>query len=329
MVPAAELIVGHDVRGRDRLLRSYRSALLVVCGLGVAFTVGLGAWVARSALAPVRHLSREAAAIAPDALSVRLSVEGAATELQQLVDGFNRALDRVQIAYEQLHASSADVAHELRTPLATMISGTEVTLARARSTHELRDTLASNLEDLQQLATLVNDMLFLANADRGEAAQTLEAFALGGEAHQVIEYFDAVLEECGQTIEVQGDACVPANAALLRHALVNLVSNASRYTPAGGTIAIVLMQEPGMARVAVRNPGPNIAPHLLPRLFDRFFRADAARRQGAEHHGLGLAIVRAVARMHGGETFAMSANGSTEIGFTVGRRSGPAAPPTA
>ena len=105
-----ELIVGHDVRGRDRLLSSYRSALLVACGLGVAFTLGLGAWVARSALAPVRRLSREAGAITPDALSIRLSVEGAATELQQLVDGFNRALDRVQMAYDQLRAFRASTS---------------------------------------------------------------------------------------------------------------------------------------------------------------------------------------------------------------------------
>ena len=104
---------------------------------------------------------------------------------------------------------------------------------------------------------------------------------------------------------------------------MNLVSNASRYTPAGGTIAIILTQEPGTARVAVRNPGPDIAPYLLPRLFDRFFRADAARRQDAEHHGLGLAIVRAVARMHGGETFAKSEHGFTEIGFTLGRTPSP------
>lgn len=130
-------------------------------------------------------------------------------------------------------------------------------------------TTASNLEDLQQLATLVNDMLFLANADRGEAAQTLEAVDLGDKAHRVVDYFDAALEECGQTIEVQGVACAPANAPLLRRALVNLVSNASGYTPAGGTIAIILTQEPGTARVAVRNPGPDIAPQLLPRLFDR------------------------------------------------------------
>lgn len=319
VLPATEVIVGYDTRERERLLRNYAAALILVCGFGLAFTVGLGAWVTRSALAPLRRLSREAAAITQDALSSRLRLDGAAAELTLLVDSFNRALDRVQAAYEQLHAFNADVAHELRTPLATMISGTEVTLARARSTDELRDTLASNLDELRQLAAMVDDMLFLAKADRGDAAQTLADVDVGDEARRVIEYFDAVLEERGQTIEVQGEACVPANASLLRRALANLVSNASRYTPAGSTITIALMQEPHGVRIGVRNPGPEIASHLLPRLFDRFFRADAARQQQADHHGLGLAIVRAVARMHGGETFATSMNGLTEIGFTMGQ----------
>lgn len=320
-VPAAQLIVGYDVRGREHLLRSYRSALLAVCGLGTALIVGLGAWVARTALAPVHRLSREAGAIAPNALSVRLSPDGAATELRLLVESFNRVLDRVQMAYDQLHAFSADVAHELRTPLATLISGAEVTLARARSVDELREALASNLDELQQLAGLVNDMLFLAKADRGDVAQALEAVDLRTEAQRVLEYFEAALEDRAQAFEVRGDASVPANAALLRRALVNLVSNASRYTPAGGTITITITEEPGAARIAVRNPGPSIAPHLLPRLFDRFFRADAARQRSAEHHGLGLAIVQAVARMHGGDAFATSAGDSTEIGFTVSRAS--------
>src|SRR5262249_6264388 len=152
----------------------------------------------------------------------------------------NRALDRVQRAYEHLESFSADAAHELRTPLSAMISGTEVVLSRTRSVEELRETLAANLETLRQLASMVNDMLFLARVDRGGAIESLRPTDLAELANQVIEYFDAALEERKQRIEIRGSAHTLGNASLLRRALANLVSNASRYTDVGELITIEL-----------------------------------------------------------------------------------------
>lgn len=327
-VPAAQVLIGVDTRGDDQLLSAYLVALVLVCTLGVVSIGALGAWVARRELRPVRDLSREAAALSPRALSLRLSAQGVSAELHDLVDSFNRALDRVQAAYEHLEAFSADVAHELRTPLTAMISATEVELARERTVTELRDTLAGNLESLHQLAAMVNDMLFLARADRGGSAQTLEPTDLRELCAQVVEYFDAVLDERNLRAEIVGEARAPANAALVRRALANLLSNACRYTPPGQTIWIELhtlshdAPSAGAApldlvSLTVRNPGADIDPGVLPHLFERFFRADASRQGSAEHHGLGLAIVRAVASMHGGEAFAHSGGGITEVGFSL------------
>lgn len=320
-VPDGLALIGVDTRSDQRLLSAYLGALVFVCALGVAALSMLGAWVARRELRPVRELSREAAELSPRALSLRLSSQGVSIELQDLVDSFNRALDRVQAAYEHLEAFSADVAHELRTPLTTMISATEVELSRERTVGELRDTLMGNLESLQQLTTMVNDMLFLARADQGGSARTLVLTDLRKLASQVVEYFDAVLDERHQRVAIVGEALAPANAALVRRALVNLLSNASRYTPAGETISIQLGAEAETfqrrVNVVVVNPGKGIDPVNLPRLFERFFRADTSRQGSAEHHGLGLAIVRAIAHMHGGEAFASSANGVTKVGFSL------------
>ena len=318
-IAATELLVALDTRERERLTRNYGAVVALVCGLGVAITVGASAWTARRALRPVQRLSDEAAAMAPGALSARLSEGGAAPELAQLVRSFNQALDRVEAAYQRLEAFNADVAHELRTPLATLISGSELALSRPRSNDELQETLASNLEALRQLASMINDMLFLARSDRPDVPTELQPIDLREHALHVAEFFDAVLDERRQRVAVVGSASAPANAALVRRALVNLLDNASRYAPPGATITIALREHDDRVEIRVVNPGVPIEPEAMHRLFDRFFRADAARTASAAHHGLGLAIVRAIARMHGGEASARSAVGITDVGFSVSR----------
>ena len=318
IIPPSELIVAVDTREQEALLRRYRNTIATVCGLGVALTVLVTAWIARHALQPVKRLSREAAGLSPHALSARLSPVDTA-ELQILVEAFNRALDRVESAYEKLAGFSADVAHELRTPLATMINATEVALRRPRSTDELRETLMLNLEVLREQSGLVNDMLFLAGADRGQLADSLQPTDLRHQAERVAEYFEPLLEDKHQRIAIEGAVTVTCNPSLIRRALVNLVGNATRYTEAHGTITITMSERAGMVRLAVCNPGPPIPPEALPHLFDRFFRVDRSRKRSGGHHGLGLAIVRAIALMHSGSTFAHCAQGITEVGFEFPR----------
>lgn len=310
---ARELIVAIDTRAQQALLQRYGARLATVCGAGVALTVLLAAVIARRSLSPLHRLSREAATLNPQSLESRLSPVDT-TELQTLVQAFNHALDRVESAYEQLEGFSADVAHELRTPLATMIHGTEVALHRQRPAEELRDALQVNLEVLQELSGLVNDMLFLARADQGQLADRMATVDLRAEAEHVAEYFEPLLDEQGLQLRIDGQVQAVANPALIRRALVNLVGNATRYTGRGAAIEVSLGQSDGHAQLSVRNQGPTISPELLPRLFDRFVRGDSARKHSGSHHGLGLAIVRAIAVMHGGRSFACSGDGWTEIG---------------
>ncbi|WP_424919285.1 heavy metal sensor histidine kinase [Achromobacter animicus] len=317
ILPGAQLTVAVSTRTSSQFLYAYGTALALICALWVGATVVLAAWAVRRSMAPARRLSEQAAGIQPDNLARRLPLEDTDRELHDLVRSFNRTLDRLQAAYQQMEGFNADVAHELRTPLATLINGTQVMLSAPRDAAELRDALESNLEELEDLKTLVNDMLFLARADRGERAADLAPVSLAAEARRVAEYYEATLEEHGVQLRCEGDATVAANRGLARRALANLISNAIKATPPGGGIVVACSRIPGGARITVRNPGPPIPPADLPRIFDRFFRAGPTRAPRSEGHGLGLAIVRAIALMHGGEADAVSDTTGTVVGITL------------
>jgi two-component system heavy metal sensor histidine kinase CusS len=231
--------------------------------------------------------------------------------------GFNQALDRVEIAYRQMESFNADVAHELRTPLATLINAAEVTLAVQRSPDALRETLAESLEELEQLKGLVNDMLFLARADQGGQAHGTGRVGLSDEARKTAEFYEALLSDTGLAIVIDGDAIVHCNAGLIRRALSNLLSNAIKQTGRGGTIRFGLRVERGFGVVEVTNPGAPIPDEIRTRMFDRFFRADPARSHRHAGHGLGLAIVRAIVEMHRGDVFARSDTSGNTVGFRI------------
>ncbi|MBD5802740.1 heavy metal sensor histidine kinase [Aromatoleum evansii] len=321
VVLRAELAL--DSSSDAQLLRQLAWTLLASALAGAVLVSGGGAWLVRRALLPVRDLARQAAALSPENVGQPLDGSAQAQELQPLVAQFNALLVRLDNAYRQLEGFNADVAHELRTPLATLIGETELVLSRERGIPELRDVLGSNLEDLHRLAGLVNDMLFLSKADRGERARRQPVGRLAGVAAEVVEFHDAALQEAGVSVRVRGDSSGAFDAPLLRRALSNLLANATRFAERGSVIDVAI--EPGTAgavRLSVSNVGPVIPAQDLPRLFDRFYRADLAREHGDFNHGLGLSIVAAIARMHGGNTFAQSSAGRTTIGFSLSGESG-------
>ncbi len=306
---------------RDAAMGTRWAWILALVTLAAGATVGAGSWWhVRRALNPLRELAGQTRAMSPSQLDRRLALSDPAEELLPWVQQFNALMDRLQRAYVQLEAFNADVAHELRTPLATLIGQTEVALSRERDTESLRDTLVSNLEEIQRLAALVNDMLFLSQADRGAVARRGEPVSLAALAQQVTEFHEATLEDAGLKLRIDGDAQVAVDVPLLKRALSNLVGNATRFAAPGSTVVVVIAPDsPEQVRVTVENAGDGIEAEHLPRLFDRFFRVDSSRccDDHVQHHGLGLAIVAAIARMHAGRTLAESAAGTTRVGFTL------------
>ncbi len=319
LLPGAELTVAVNLRPGTQFLYAFATALVLICAVWVGATLVLSAWAVRRSLSPIRRLSQQAARIQPDNLAVRLPEQGIDRELREFTHTFNGMLGRVQTAYQQMEGFNADVAHELRTPLATLISGTEVILSSRRSEQELREVLESNLEELEGLKALVNDMLFLARADGGEPAGDLQEVDVQREVARVAEYYEAALDEAGVSLTAHGGAILTANPRLLRRAIANLLSNAIRATPRGRGIDLYCIARQDEIEIRVRNPGAPIAAQALPRIFDRFYRGDDARSRRADGHGLGLAIVRAIARMHGGNAFARCGGQGTEVGFTLSR----------
>lgn len=328
-VPAPD-IAGGQVRARmdidithdSRMMKGLALTLILTTLGGATLTLFTIRWLVRREMEPLKSLAAQTRAISPQRLDQRLELECPAEELLPWVQQFNALMGRLELAYKQLEGFNADVAHELRTPLATLIGETELALSRERSVDSLRETLSSNLEEMQRLSAMVTDMLFLSNADRGAVARRGAPVSLSAVASQVIEFHEATLEEAGLSWRIDGDAVVPVDEPLFKRALSNLIGNACRFAERGSTIVIGFSpDEAEQVRVTVQNQGAEIDAQVLPRLFDRFFRGDQSRCcPEQQHHGLGLAIVAAIARMHAGRTVAESGAGQTRVGFTLAPR---------
>lgn len=323
ILPGAQLTVAVSTRTSSQFLYAYGTALALICALWVGATVVLAAWAVRRSMAPTRRLSEQAARIQPDNLAVRLPLRDTDRELHELVLSFNRTLERLQAAYQQMEGFNADVAHELRTPVTILIGQTEVALTRERPVEDLRVLLQSNLEELGRMRTIINDMLFLSRADQGERATGLTGLSLASEAAHTLEFLEIPLEEARVTARLHGAAFAQVNKALFGRALANLVMNAVEHCAPGANIDVHITplaagtEDAGQVRIEVVNPGAPLPREVLRHLFDRFFRAEPSRTNSRENHGLGLAIVKAIAEMHGGTVWARSADGLNTFGFSI------------
>lgn len=310
------VILALDVSADRALLRRIAWVLLVIALLGAGATSLGGFWLVRYGLRPLHMLVAQTRDLGADTLERRLDGSAQPAELQPLIAQFNALLNRLTTAYAQMEAFNADVAHELNTPLATLISGSELALGKARNVEELREVLGSNLEELARLARIVADMLFLSRAFRGVGARLTQCDSLAVVAADVSEFHEAALQDAGLSLRIIGDAAGAVDTPLLQRALSNLIGNATRYAKQGSVVEVrIARRAPTQIEILVANEGPEIAPQHLPRVFDRCFRADPARHSSGEHHGLGLAIVDAIARLHGGGTMARSQRGRTQIGL--------------
>lgn len=304
--------VGVHVTPAHNLLERIIGSMLIAGVLGVTASAALGWFIARRGLAPIRAVAQEAERVTAHRLSEPLRVEDAPAEVRGLIVSINRMLARLQGSFRTLEEFSADIAHELRTPISTLMLQTQVTLSRERSVAEYQETLHSNLIELERLQRTVSDMLFLARVDRGMVQLERKTVDLAQEARSVAEFFEPVAAEQGQRIEVRGTGLAACDRAMARRALTNLLSNAVRYAPRGATITVDIAAQPdGGAVVDVINPAPPMSAEELQRLFARFARGTDATTAGAtssfgEGAGLGLSIVNSIMRLHGGSVTADS-----------------------
>lgn len=281
-------------------------------------TIAVIGWIlARRSLYPVDALSLCAAQISSQNLSERLPVDHLPSELKGLAESFNGALERLQQSHLRQAAFNSDVAHELRTPVNNLIGQSEVTLSKDRSAAELTDVMASNLEELERLRSIINDMLFLSHADQGEIALKCQKVDLAEEVKATGDFLEIILEENHNRLILEGTAEVFAEPNLLKRALTNLLNNAAQHGVPGTDIHVSVARQDNTVVLTVANRGNDIPPADLANIFNRFYRVSKTRSNSSANHGLGLSIVKAIVSLHGGRVFARSIDGVIEIGFTL------------
>lgn len=296
----------HDTQLMADFLRTTMVGLPFVLAL-----VALGAWlIARTSLAPLHRFHRLASTIGTRSLSRRLSLSSLPAELEDLAREFNAMLERIDEGYRRLQDFSGDLAHEMRTPVATLLGRTQVVLSRPRSETELLDALEGNIEELERLSRLITDMLLVARADTSDVAGS-EPIDLAQEAQRVAEYLQVLAEERSINMVVAGAATVSGDRLLIQRAITNLLSNALRHADTGSEVDIRIEHESPDVILTVSNRGSGIPEAQLGRVFDRFYRIDPGRARLDGGTGLGLAIVRSIMQAHGGEVRARSEGGIT------------------
>ncbi|MBY0439458.1 MAG: heavy metal sensor histidine kinase [Burkholderiales bacterium] len=312
--------IGVDTAHHDHYMQSFRRTLWTFVAIAVLATGLLGWIAARSGLAPLRRLGREAEGVTASRLDRRLTSGDLPVEVAELARTLNDMLARLEDSFRRLSELSSDLAHELRTPLSNLMTQTQVGLSRARSADDYREVLANNSEELERLARMVSDMLFLAKSEHGLAQPVRDAVDLHDMARQVLSFYEALAIEqrLGLEVKVEGATVVPGDRAHLVRALANLVSNAIRHAAAGSVVQVRIEPAPqapaggaSCVRLSVCNHGDALPAEVLSRMFDRFYRGDSSRQHDTEGAGLGLSIVRSIAVAHGGTAGASSSAGLT------------------
>jgi len=290
-----------DISHHERFMASFRRTLWLFVAFAALLAGVLGWVVVRRGLAPLQAMRRDAAAVTADRLDLRLALDDVPAELAELAATLNEMLARLEDSFGRLRDFSSDLAHELRTPVSNLMTETQVALSRARSPEEYREILGSNAEEFERMARMIGDMLFLAQADHGLLVPTREPVDLAAQVRELFDFFDALAEEKGLRLALEGGGSVTGDTLMLRRALANLIANAIRHSVRDSRVEVRIGAAGGGTLLAIENRGEPVPAQHLSRIFDRFHRVDPSRSRDDEGAGLGLAITRSIVRAHGGE----------------------------
>jgi two-component system, OmpR family, heavy metal sensor histidine kinase CusS len=296
--------VAVDVSQKEELLARYRYWFWVILAGCLAIFPLVGYQIARQGIRPVEEIATTARHISSTNLRERIRPQGYAVELASLASTFNQMLDRLEEPFDRISRFSADIAHDLRTPVNNIRGEAEVALARARSVDEYREVLGSCLEETVRLSNLISDLLFLARAESPLTHLHRAPVNVGELLGSVREYYEASAAEGGVSLTATvGPEPIIAelDRTLIQRAVGNLVANAVAHTPPGGSVMLGAEAEGDTVRIAVADTGAGIPAEALPRVFDRFYRVDASRSHASGGTGLGLAIVQSIMVLHGGK----------------------------
>ena len=270
-------------------------AVVLICGIFASAMIAIS--VTRRGLRPLGAMTRSLKRVGPHRLHERVPPAEWPRELQPVAIAFDDMLDRLEDSFNRLSQFSADLAHELRTPLANIRGEAEVALARPRSPNEYEAVIESNVAECERLSGIIDNLLFLARAEAAESEVHRTHFDGRAALERIVAYNEAIAEERRLVIICAGEGEVYADPVLFGRAVSNLVDNAVHFTPDGGRIAISFATDSAGTEIAVEDTGCGVAAEHLARMFDRFYRVDESR--SSDGTGLGLALVKSIADLHG------------------------------
>lgn len=322
--------VGASLAPVEAALKDFLETLLFLVPGGLV-VAGLGGWLmARRVLRPLDRLATAARQIEISSLNQRLPLRGAGDELDHLAETFNTTFAKLENAVEQMKQFTASISHELRTPLTALRGEAEVALLRASSLEDCRGVLASQLEEFDKLSHMINQLLTLARAEAGEIALSLESVDLSALARSLVEQMEPVAawKQISLKISAEPGVTLLGDRSWLERALLNLLDNAVKYTPEGGTVTLTVEVGQQDARLAVRDTGIGIPAEALPHVFERFYRVEPSRSAQEDGAGLGLSLVKWIVDRHQGRVRVESTPGEGSC-FTVWLPLAPAPHPAA
>ena len=306
-----QVTVGRLMAERTAMLASYRLSVFILASIAAVILALIGYALVHRGLVPLRRLAGHAQGIGVNNLAERLDSQGAPKELLPMIDAFNTMLERLAKGFIQLGQVSTDMAHELRTPINNLLGETQVALQQSRTTEDYQQLLASNVEELERLARMLDNMLFLARTDPASALRQRQALGAADEVERIADYFEGLAGDVGMHIVGVGEGVIWAEPMLLRRALANLCANAIKYGAPNTELNIQAIPTVEGTCIKVSNQGATIAAEHLPRLFERFYRVDESRECSSQSNGLGLSIVATIMQLHNGRYGVSSEDGVT------------------
>jgi two-component system heavy metal sensor histidine kinase CusS len=296
----------------QKLLEDYRQRLWVIVSIAFVASSVAGHAIARRGVRPLAEITEATRRVRLSTLDRHIHAEGFPTELSALAETFNTMLSGLEESFSRLSRFSADIAHELRTPVNNIRGEAEVALQQARTSDEYRLVLESLLEEAVRLSRTIDSLLFVARAENPATQIARETVDLVRELDILKDVYEPVAAEAGVTLdmEVQNDVLFSLDRTLWQRAISNVVANALDHTASGGRVVVTASKDGDTLCVDVTDTGCGIAQEHLPHVFERFYRVDPSRGAHPGRVGLGLAIVRSVVALHGG---------TVEITSEVGR----------
>ena len=290
--------VAQDRSTDDRFTKEFGALVAVVLAFGILASTLIAITVTKRGLRPLGEMTRSLGRIGPTHLNERVAPAGWPRELQPLAVAFDAMLKRLDDSFTRLSQFSADLAHELRTPITNILGEAQVALTRDRTPAEYRETIESTIGECERLSGIVDNLLFVARVDAAREPIAPTRFDARAAVEKIASFYQMIADDHHVTIRCSGEGQIYADSALFERAVGNLVDNALHFTPEQGSIQIVLAEHAANFEVAVSDNGCGIAPEHLPRVFDRFYRVKSSR--GSDGAGLGLALVKSIVDLHGG-----------------------------